>query len=158
MPKKEDPKQQPKTQITRTDVGCIIHRGATNAKLQLLAKNQIVDKEFRFYIKFVRPVDDKLCQLSTGEGLPISIKVQKLHQGKIGFFVAGEISQAPPAIRNSLSFGGNRGRYADIIPQKWFQPGYQINFVNRGAVTHGFVIDLTTPDGQNRLKLYTKNL
>lgn len=140
-----------------TNIGCIIHSGVPCAKLRRIQGNLAEqEQEFDFSLKLVSFNNDKLTHLTTGGGMPFRVRITQLRQGNSGFYVTGKITKKP--ISDFDRFGKSRGVAANELLQQWFQPGYQVHFLHRGAGTDGLVINIVNHDDKTKLRFRTKNL
>lgn len=129
--------------------------GVSVTKLRRAA-NEGSTENFRFLLKFFSANSQgKTTRLSTGSGVPIFLRVKSIHETGAGCHVTGIITKFRS--NEVMHCGGILNRYLDQLPLDWFQPGYEIQLVHRGAASEGIVIALVDPDTQDKLRLITKN-
>ena len=146
----------PSGQTAHTNIGCVIQNGVSIAKLIHSQKN-LGDNEFQFFIKFIQRVDGKVHHHSHGGGTPIFIQFDTLRQGNSGLFLTGKIIRY--GVYSSVSpYFGHTSPHHDTIPHEWFQPGFKVKLLHRGAASPGYIIKLTNPTNGDKLNFYTKNL
>ncbi len=135
-------------------IGCIVSGGVSLIKLRHRPKD--CKEPLMFLIKFfaIDKQGHTNRRLSNGSGTQLYVDVSNFHESNSGFFITGTILKF--GCDDPMHCGSIRSEFVDELPLKWFQPGYRIRLIHRGASSEGIVLDLTDPDSEEKLQFYSK--
>lgn len=134
-------------------IGCIVSGGPSLAKLRnVIRSNQPEILTFRLKF-FTTTADGKIINMATGSGVSLHAEVKSLHESRSGCHLRAAITKFRS--EDIMHCGGIKNVYSDKIPVEWFQPGYEISFIHRGAAAEGTVFSIVDPDSKDKFTFIT---